>query len=128
MIIINIIMVTFYHFPDQTFLLLKFLFTIFAARKRCGDTKSTFTDYKKKVMKIWYIFFDFPWTSGKWSVFLIFTGPYRTYSAGINLLKVNKRNNGTTRCEMCSKFTIKTPIGVVLVSFLLTLNKFHTFF
>ena len=44
--------------------------------------------------------------------------------AGIYLLKVNNRNT-RTRCEICSKLTIKIP---VLVSLLLTLNKFHTFF
>ena len=35
------------------------------------------------------------------------------------LLKVNNRNT-RTRCEICSKLTLKT-----LVSFLLTLNIFH---
>ena len=45
------------------------------------------------------------------------------------LLKVKNRNTGT-RCELCSKLTIKTPkqrLGVVL-SLLLTLNIFHTLF
>ena len=37
-----------------------------------------------------------------------------TYPAGIYMFKVNNRNT-RTRCEMCSKLTIKT-IGVVLVS------------
>ena len=31
-----------------------------------------------------------------------------TYPAGIYLLKVNNRNT-RTRCEICSKLTIKTP-------------------
>ena len=34
--------------------------------------------------------------------------------------------NTRTRCEICSRLTIKTPIGVVLVSLLLTLDIFHT--
>ena len=52
---------------------------------------------------------------------------------GIYLLQVNSRNTGT-RCEICSKLTIKTPerrqyaiIVFCLVSLLLTLNIFHTF-
>ena len=36
-------------------------------------------------------------------IFMIFTIP-----AGIYLLKVNNRNT-RTRCEICSKLTIKTP-------------------
>ena len=48
------------------------------------------------------------------------------FPAGIYMLKVNNRNT-RTRCEICSELTIKTP-GVVLVSLLLTLNIFHTFF
>ena len=53
--------------------------------------------------------------------------------ASIHLLRVNNSNTGT-RCEICSKLTIKIPKisnnkdGVVLVSLLLTLNIFHTFF
>ena len=54
------------------------------------------------------------------------------YPAGIYLLKVYNRNT-KTRCEICSNLTVKTPerrqndvIGVVLVSFLLTLNIFQT--
>ena len=54
------------------------------------------------------------------------------FPAGIYLLKVNNRNT-RTRCEICSKLTIKTP-GVFIVNFehishlalvslLLTLNK-----
>ena len=46
------------------------------------------------------------------------------------LLKVNKRNT-RTRCQICSKLTIKTPEQVnvvVLVSLLLTLIIFHTLF
>ena len=46
------------------------------------------------------------------------------YPVGIYLLKVNNRNT-RTRCEICSKLTIKTmDNGVVLVSLLLTLNNF----
>ena len=48
------------------------------------------------------------------------------YPVGIYLLKVNNRDT-RKRCEICSKLTIK-PIGVVLVSLLLTLNIFHTLF
>ena len=33
---------------------------------------------------------------------------YKLYPAGIYLLKVNNRNT-RTRCEICSKLTIKTP-------------------
>ena len=46
----------------------------------------------------------------------------------IYLLKTN--NRGTrTRCEICSKLTIKTLFWcIVLVSLLLTLNIFHTLF
>ena len=47
------------------------------------------------------------------------------------MLKASNRNT-KTRCEICSKLTIKTPerhqndaIGIVLVSLLLTLNIFH---
>ena len=51
--------------------------------------------------------------------------------AGNYMFKVNNRNT-RTKCEVCSKLTIKTPerrhcaIGVVLVSLLLPLNIFHT--
>ena len=45
---------------------------------------------------------------------------YRLYPAGIYLLKVNNRNT-RTRCEICSKLTIKTPerrrSGVFIVNF-----------
>ena len=34
--------------------------------------------------------------------------PFFFVAAGIYLLKVNNRNTGT-RCEICSKFAIKTP-------------------
>ena len=51
------------------------------------------------------------------------TGLKLNVPAGIYLLKVNKRNI-TTRCEICSKLTIKTPAlrqwrrsGVFIVSF-----------
>ena len=47
------------------------------------------------------------------------------FPAGIYLLKVNNRNI-RTRCEICSKLTIKATVNVVLVSLLLTLNIFHT--
>ena len=43
------------------------------------------------------------------------------------MFQVNNRNT-RTRCKICSKSTIKTPNSVVLVSLLLTLNKFHTLF
>ena len=54
--------------------------------------------------------------------------------AGIYLRKVNNKST-RARCEICSKLTIKTPEwrqcgygDVVLVSFMLTLNKFYTLF
>ena len=45
--------------------------------------------------------------------------------AGNKMFKVNNRNS-RTRCEICSKLTIKDAIGVVQISLLLTLNIFHT--
>ena len=55
---------------------------------------------------------------------------FRPFPAGIYLLKFNNRNT-RTRCEICSKLTIKAPeryqyrcSGV----FMLTLNIFHTWF
>ena len=47
--------------------------------------------------------------------------------SGIYLFKFNYRNT-RTRCNICSKLTIKNVIGVVLVSLLLALNIFHTLF
>ena len=44
---------------------------------------------------------------------------------GIYLFKVNDGKN-RTMCEICSKLTMK--IDVVLVSLLLTLNRFHSLF
>ena len=47
--------------------------------------------------------------------------------AGNYMFKVSNRKT-ITRCEICSKLTMKTPErrhGVVLVSLLLTLNLFH---
>ena len=56
---------------------------------------------------------------------------YSLCSTSNYMFKVNNRNT-RTRCELCSKLTIKTPqndaIGVVLVSLLLTLNVFHSLF
>ena len=50
---------------------------------------------------------------------------------GNYMFKANNRNI-RKKCEVCSKVTIKTPLngdsGVVLVSLLLTLKKFHTLF
>ena len=40
--------------------------------------------------------------------FLIFCAEKWFFLAGIYLLKINNRNTGT-RCEICSKLTIKTP-------------------
>ena len=43
------------------------------------------------------------------------------------MFKVKNKNTGT-RCEICSKLTIKIPEqchGIILVSSLLTLNIFH---
>ena len=56
----------------------------------------------------------------------------KIFLAAIYLLKVRNKNT-RTRCEICSKLTIKISerrlaIGVVLVSILLTLNIFHTLF
>ena len=51
--------------------------------------------------------------------YLLDTGRKRNAPAGIYLLKVNKRNT-KTRCEICSKLTIKTPerrSGVFIVNF-----------
>ena len=47
-----------------------------------------------------------------------------SYPAGNYMFKVNNRNT-RTRCKMFKITTIKAP-GVVLVSFFLTLNIFHT--
>ena len=62
---------------------------------------------------------------------------FNTFLVGINIFKVNKENTGT-RCEICSKLTIKTPekcqfaisifkcehiLQLVLVLLKLTLNK-----
>ena len=50
------------------------------------------------------------------------------YTNGIYLLKVNNKNT-RTRCQICSKLTIKAPEhDVDLVSLLLTLNVFYTMF
>ena len=38
------------------------------------------------------------------------------YPMDIYMLKVNNRNT-RTRCEICSKLTIKTPDGVFIVDF-----------
>ena len=48
-----------------------------------------------------------------------------SYPTGNYIFKVNNRNS-TTRCEICSKLTIKA--GVDLISLLITLNIFHTLF
>ena len=50
-------------------------------------------------------------------------------SAGIYLLKVNNKNT-RTRFEICSKLIIKIndTNGAILVSLLLTLNIFYTYF
>ena len=51
------------------------------------------------------------------------------FLANVDLFKVNNRNN-RKRGEICSKLTIKAQndvADVVLVSVLLTLNKFQTF-
>ena len=48
----------------------------------------------------------------------------KVISAGIYLLRANNRNT-RTRCEICSKVTYRhqsKPIGVVLMSLLLTFN------
>ena len=51
---------------------------------------------------------------------------FRSYPFGNYMFQVTNRNT-RTRCEICSKVTIKTP-DVVLVSYLLTLNIFHSLF
>ena len=51
-----------------------------------------------------------------------------TLLVSINMLKFNKKDT-RTRCEICSKLTIKTPERRQFVSSLfLTLNIFHTLF
>ena len=57
------------------------------------------------------------------SSFLEFKFPF-SFPAGINLLKVNKRNNGT-RCVICSELKKQRHQNV---STLLFLNIFHTLF
>ena len=47
--------------------------------------------------------------------------------SGISLLQVNNRNT-TTRCEMCSKLTIKTPQHHELTSFRCLYCKLYTHF
>ena len=54
------------------------------------------------------------------------------FPADIYLFKVNNRKN-RKMCEICSKLIIKTPEqhdgnDVILMSLLLTLNRFHTLF
>ena len=56
--------------------------------------------------------------------FQVYPEPLKSYPTNIYLFKVNNRNTKKS-CEICSKLIIKT---VVLVSFLLTFNIFHTFF
>ena len=51
--------------------------------------------------------------------------PILIYAAGISQLKVINGNT-RTRCEICSKLTIKTPER--RQALLLTLNIFHTLF
>ena len=52
----------------------------------------------------------------------------RIDQAGIYLLKANNRNT-RTRCEICSKLTIKLPEQRQWpITLLLTLNMFHTMF
>ena len=53
----------------------------------------------------------------------ILTSFFDQFPAGIYLFKVNIGNTKTA-CEIRSKLTIKTPY-VVLLSLLLTLNRFH---
>ena len=53
----------------------------------------------------------------------ILTSFFDQFPPGIYLFKVNIGNTKTT-CEIRSKLTIKTPY-VVLLSLLLTLNRFH---
>ena len=76
----------------------------------------------------------FPENIRKCLFFCVFRG-YKKSSlisfspASINLLKVSNKNTRKI-CEICSKLTMKTPdvIDAVLVSLLLTLNGFRTFF
>ena len=56
--------------------------------------------------------------------------PRPLHPANIYLLKISNRNI-RRKCEICSNLTIKIPknvIALVLVSLLLTLKIFHTFF
>ena len=57
-------------------------------------------------------------------------GKVRPYPANINLFKASNRNT-RTKCEICSKLTIKTPEwrqSLRSSVLLLTSNIFHTFF
>ena len=47
-------------------------------------------------------------------------------SANIYLFNVNRNNRKS--CKICAKLTMNTPDDVVLLSLLITLSIFHTFF
>ena len=64
-------------------------------------------------------------TSNIRNTFMHLSQPILIYAAGISQLKVINRNT-RTRCEICSKLTIKTPER--RQALLLTLNIFHTLF
>ena len=46
----------------------------------------------------------------------IFTEAMENYPAGNYMFKVNNRNT-RARCEICSKLTIKTPVGLYFPTF-----------
>ena len=86
----------------------------------CKRSKKSLKLTKKKIMVLFIQYHD------KREVYCERT----VYPAGNYMFKVNNRNT-KTRCEICSKFTIKTPerrqwrrSGVSVV----TLNIFHTLF
>ena len=52
-----------------------------------------------------------------------------TYSKSIIETLGNQKNRNTSKmCEICSNLAVKYQVDVVLLSLLLTLNIFHTFF
>ena len=60
-------------------------------------------EFKKKIKINWaFVALDWAFTA------VLSHGIMIPYPAGIYLLKVNNRNT-RTRCEICSKLTIKTP-------------------
>ena len=71
-----------------------------------------------------FFLFSFFFERFCWSIFQFETKSQNT--ANIDLFKVNNRNKGK-RCEICSKFTTKTPehISHLFLMFLLLTLKLH---